>query len=197
VKPEEAAAMTVFYVMQTGQTTWEKDVRLESAAGAPLTPDGARFIEDAARDLSDRNIAAVYGSDGEAEAQAARMLAAKLGLKGRTHPGLREIDYGLWQGLAVSEIRRRHPKAYRTWRQAPTNVRPPGGETVEEVHQRLRRALRDIVKRHRRQSVLLVLRPVALGVFRCIAEGANVSGLWQRVDPLFTWGRYESNGEEL
>ena len=39
---------------------------------------------------------------------------------------------GLWQGMAIDEIRRvRQPKVYRQWQDAPECVCPPQGETLE------------------------------------------------------------------
>lgn len=189
--------MTVLYAIRTGETTWERDARLDSATGAPLTAEGRRRIEEAAGELTDRRIRTIYSSGDEAEAQTTALIARALGLKGRTEPRLREIDYGLWQGLTEEEIRRRHSKAYRAWREAPGSVRPPGGETVEEVRERLRPAIREISKRHKNDAVLLVLRPVVLGVLGCLLEQEALAGLWRHVSPPFTWQQFQTNGKRL
>ena len=185
--------MAALYVMQTGQTTWEAQSRVESAAGAPLTEQGTRAVEDAAHQLRNETIGAIYASKGEAERQAAALAATILRLKVRTEQQLREIDYGLWQGLTTEEIKRRQPKHYRQWRLAPASVCPPGGETVAAAQQRLRAAVKQILKRQKNAPSLLVLRPVVAGLLRCLLYGKQINALWSHVDPTLTWERHEAD----
>ena len=48
--------MARVYAIQTGQTTWEQQARIESATGAPLTEEGTIAVEGAAKDLPDQEI---------------------------------------------------------------------------------------------------------------------------------------------
>lgn len=183
--------MTRLCVIKTGQTTSEVESRVESLAGAPLTAKGTEEVRAAARELATQNIGAIYAAGGEGEAQTAKLVGEVLKVKVRPQEDLREIDYGLWQGLTHEQLKRRQPKVYRQWSEAPTTVRPPGGETLAEAHQRIRQAVQSIIKRHKDGSPLIVLRPVALGLLRCIVEDNSPEEIWRQVDPAFTWSSYE------
>jgi len=189
--------MPTLYVIQTGRTTWEDRARVESAAGAPLTDQGAQRVEDIAKELRNRKIGVIYASEGEAERQTAMLAAKTLGLKIRTETNLRELDYGLWQGLTIEEIKRRQPKRYRQWMESPASVCPPGGETLSEAQQRLRRAVKEILKRQKAVSLLLVLRPVMVGLLRCLLTGEEIDTLWSHVDSGLTWERYNADERNL
>jgi broad specificity phosphatase PhoE len=189
--------MAKMYVIQTGRTIWDEQTRIESAPGTPLTETAQRDVQDAARELAVHNITTIYASVGEAEQQTAQLIAEAIGAKVRTRKDLRELDYGLWQGLTVQEIRRRQPKLYRQWSEAPASVRPPGGETLDEAQQRLRKAVRDLLKRHRNGNALVVLRPVALGLLRCLAHRETVESLWQNVPGGLTWEPFEPDSDAL
>ena len=189
--------MAKLYLIQTGQTMWGPPQRVESVAGQPLTAEGSQEAAVAGRQLRERGIAAVYSGDGEAERQTAALLAAELGVKARTEPGLRELDYGLWQGLTVTEIKRRQPRAYRQWEEAPASVRPPSGESLEELRDRLAPALRAILKRRGGQSVVVVLRPVAMALMRCLLSGQDGSHVWERHDGRLTWYCFDAASIEL
>lgn len=189
--------MTTVYVLQTGRTVWEDQSRFESAAGSPLTEQGAGAVKSTAKELVRHKIKVIYASKGQSERQTADLVAEVLGVKVRTKNGLREIDYGMWQGLTVEEIKRRHPKVYKQWTESPVSVLPPGGESLDEVQKRLRQAMREVVRRHRGGPALLVLRPVALGLLRCVLDGAPVSGVRPNVDPDFTWDSYEMDTREI
>lgn len=183
--------MPKVFIVRTGQTTLEAQDRIDPIGGAPLTETGRRTVESVAAELVSQEIRAIYTGDGESERQTAGAMAEALGLKVRTSPDLRELDYGLWQGLTRAELKRRQPRTYRQWADRPDSVCPPGGETLDQAQQRLREALKDILKRAKGRNTLLVLRPVATGLLRCLLTGQGVGGLWQYVDPEFTWESYE------
>jgi len=184
--------------MQTGRTTWEEQSRVESGAGSPLTEQGAMAVQDAAKELPANEITAVYAcTSGEAERQTAELLAKALRLKVRDNKRLRDLDYGLWQGLTMEEIKRRQPRVFRQWTKAPGSVRPPKGETLTEAQDRLRDALKKILKRQKNGSALLVLRPVALGLVKCLTRNEAVDALWQHVDMSFRWSSFEMDPKSL
>ncbi|MDP6637320.1 MAG: histidine phosphatase family protein [Phycisphaerae bacterium] len=191
--------MAKLFVVQTGQTIWEVQDRIESVPGAPLTEAGASDVERAADELAacGSGIRAVYACDGESERETACLIAQALGTKVRTEPELRELDYGLWQGLTRDELKRRQPKMYRQWADAPSSVRPPGGETLEEAQERLRAAIKGILKRHKDDAAVLILRPVAVGLLRCLLTNDPVTQIWKHVDNEFTWGSYEMDSQSL
>ncbi len=193
--------MTKVYAIQTGQTTLEQQSRVESAAGAPLTEEGAISVRTAAlelNDLQERGFSAVYACTlGEAEHQTAELVADVLGLKIRNNDALHELDYGLWQGLTVDEIKHRQPSAYRQWMKAPASTRPPEGETLDEAQQRLRKAMRQIMRRNKNDDILLVLRPVLMGLLKCLSLDQVLDNLWLHVDPAFRWSCYEVNERSL
>ena len=185
--------MASVYVIQTGRTTWDEQTRIESAPGAPLTATGRQDVADAARELAALSISAIYACGGEAEQQTAELVAEAADAKVRTSEELRELDYGLWQGLTREEIKRRQPKLYRQWTDSPASVRPPGGETLEEARRRLCKAVRDIVKRHKNGRALLVLRPVAFALLRCMARHEGIGRLWQNSGEGCCWQVLEAD----
>ncbi|MBS3734361.1 MAG: histidine phosphatase family protein [Phycisphaerae bacterium] len=183
--------MTTVYIVQSGQTTWQREARIETAEGGPLTPEGVEQARQVARELSGRRLAAVYTPASEPEQQTAKLLAGGLQLRVRTRKHLREFDYGLWQGLLHDEIRRRQPKVFRRWRRDPGSVRPPGGETLLEAQQRIEKVLREIGRRHRHAAPIVVLRPMATSLVRCLLSREGIEEFWTRVDRDF---RYEGFG---
>ena len=189
--------MAKLYVIQTGRTVWDEQTRIEPLPGAPLAPSGLEDVRQAARQLASASITTIYACTGQAEQETAMVLADELGAKIRIHKGLRELDYGLWQGLTQGELKRRQPKLFRQWNEAPASVRPPGGETLAEAEQRIRKAIREIVKRHRNGEVLVVLRPVVHGLLRCLLRHDTLDALWQNVDDQCCWELLEADHETL
>ena len=52
-----------------------------------------------------------------------------------------EISLGSFEGRLVEDIAREEPEAWRAWKQQPSTARPGGGETLDEMAQRVFAAL--------------------------------------------------------
>lgn len=189
--------MAKLFVVRTGETIWQAQSRVHAAAGAPLTDAGRQAVEDCAGQIAAHSPSEVYFGVGQAERETADLLAEAFGAKRRSVDGLSELDYGLWQGLTVDEIRQRQPTLYRQWLDDPSTIRPPGGESVEEASERLRSAVRDIGRRRKRSPAVVVLPPVMLGLLRCLMQDEPLDALWRNVDDEFTWTVCELDEQTL
>src|SRR5258705_7388960 len=60
----------------------------------------------------------------------------------RLEEGLREIDFGRWEGPTSDEIEARDPVLYPEWRERARRLEFPGGGPRAQVHGRVMPALR-------------------------------------------------------
>lgn len=65
----------------------------------------------------------------------------------RPDPGFLEIGQGAWEGLLATEIRARYAEILAAWRRRPLEQWAPGGESLPEVAERVRPALRTMLER--------------------------------------------------
>ena len=72
--------------------------------------------------------------------------AAPHGLEPIREPGLREIDYGHWEGLRRSEIEARFADEYEAWQEDPFTIAPSDGESGVSVLNRALPVMRRIVE---------------------------------------------------
>ena len=183
--------MNIFLV-QTGQTRWEADGRIESPTGAPLTESGVQTGNLTACELSAEEVRAIYAGDGEAEQQTAQLIVEQLKVKLNLRVELRDIDFGLWQGLTREDVKRRQPKLYRQWVESPASTPPPGGETATEAAERLGVALGAIEKKHKDTPVAIVARPMIIAILRCLLTRQSLDELPANIDPTFTWQHFQA-----
>ncbi|WP_229905482.1 bifunctional RNase H/acid phosphatase [Lentzea cavernae] len=147
---------TRIILLRHGQTKLSVDRRYSGRGDHPLTELGLEQAEKAAARLSKVDgIAAVISSPLQRAHQTARKLADKLGLEVVTHQGLIETDFGTWEGLTFAEAAEQDPEVHGRWL-GDTSVKPPDGESFDEVHARVRRARTDIIAKYGGKTLVLV-----------------------------------------
>jgi probable phosphoglycerate mutase len=104
--------------------------------------------------LRDQQLEKIFTSPSEPAHSTAVAMGDSLGVPVKELDDLRNFDQGLWQGLQVDDVRRQYPKAYKQWKESPESICPPEGETVEELAERVRRALRKPMKKGTRFAVV-------------------------------------------
>jgi broad specificity phosphatase PhoE len=88
--------------------------------------------------LSEYAIRRIYTSDLRRARQTAEAIASHFGIGFEVRPGLREIHFGLWEGLSWSEIEARDPVLAKIWAEQYPNSTAPGGESLQQFDRRVR-----------------------------------------------------------
>lgn len=88
--------------------------------------------------------------------ETAAAVAERLGLDVRIEEGLRETDFGAWEGLTFGEVRERYGDDLTAWLADPETPPTGGGESFTEVADRVAAARDRLTARYAGRSVLLV-----------------------------------------
>ena len=88
--------------------------------------------------LSEYAIRRIYASDLRRTRQTAQAIASHFGIEVAVRPGLREIQFGQWEGLSWSEIEACDPALAKSWAEQHPNSTAPGGESFQQFEQRVR-----------------------------------------------------------
>jgi broad specificity phosphatase PhoE len=173
---------TRIFLVRHGATTLTAEDRFAGSTDVPLSPEGRRQAESLAERLRGEEIVAVYASPMQRTLETATILAARHGLQPKPEPGLREIDYGRWEGLARSEVETKFDDEYAIWDEDPFTIAPLGGESGLNVLNRALPVMRAIVERHRHQSVLVVSHKGTNRLLISSLLGFDVRGYRDRLD---------------
>ena len=169
----EGAPRTRFILLRHGQTQHSAEQRFSGTSDPELTDTGrdqARRAADALKKFG--RIDAVVASP-QARAQGtARIAAGALGLDVVTEEGLRELDFGDFEGLTREEAVARDAEAFETWQSSPNNA-PPSGESLTALHRRVSRTREKLQERYEGQTVLVVTHMTPVKSFLRQALGAG------------------------
>ena len=147
---------TRLLMLRHGQTEHSAQRRYSGRADLPLTELGQRQAAAAAARLANTNgVAAVVSSPLRRARQTAQPVADALGVPLTVHDGLIETDFGAWEGLTFAEARERDPDLHTRWL-TDTSVAPPGGESMDAVHRRVRRVRDQLISEHGAATLIVV-----------------------------------------
>jgi broad specificity phosphatase PhoE len=118
-----------------GETPWSREGRAQGQSDPPLSELGVRQAELLGRRLTGVSFDEVYTSDLARARYTARLAlpAAEIKLDAR----LREMHFGVWEGKIWSSLEDDDRRALERWRQDPYRCRAPGGESYEDLLERV------------------------------------------------------------
>jgi probable phosphoglycerate mutase len=130
-----------------GRTEWNATGRFQGQTDISLDEVGREQADGAARRLASLQPELLVSSDLHRARDTMAALAALTGLGIDLDVRLRETFAGDWQGLTGAEIASRYPEEYKSWRGGDPLLRVGGGETRQEVAERMASAVRDVAAR--------------------------------------------------
>ena len=127
------------YLIRHGETAANRDGLGLGRADLPLTERGWRQAEALATACARFSIAAVWTSPLQRARLTAEAIARAAGASLVVEGALAELDVGDTEGLRLDEVRRRWPDFVAAWLgNDPAAVRMPGGESLDDLADRLR-----------------------------------------------------------
>lgn len=150
------AQATRVVAIRHGQTDWNLASRVQGHCNIGLNDCGRWQAQQVARALADEPFDAVYASDLDRARDTARALARHAATELRLDSGLRERNFGVFEGLTYAEIEQRLPDAARRWRRRDAGFGPDGGETLQSFCDRAVGCVAALAARHRGQHIAVV-----------------------------------------
>ena len=150
--------MTEILLTRHGDVPWLEPRRFRGRAELKLTDKGIAQAEATARRIgASWRPRAIYASPLGRTLQHRPDHRRAVAPAGAALDALIDIDYGAVAGPhARTRRRQRWPAEAALWHRRPDLVRPPGGESLQDVLARVAEALRLIIGRHPQETVLLV-----------------------------------------
>jgi ribonuclease H / adenosylcobalamin/alpha-ribazole phosphatase len=172
-------APTRLMLLRHGQTELSVERRYSGRGNPALTELGRRQADAASAYLAERGgIDAVVTSPLQRAYDTAAAAAKALGLDVTVDDDLIETDFGEWEGLTFGEASAADPVLHGRWL-ADTSVPPPGGESFDQVRDRIRRARSRIIAEHGEATVLVVSHVTPIKTMLRMALDAGPSILYR------------------
>jgi probable phosphoglycerate mutase len=180
--PADMGAPATFVLLRHGETPLTPQKRFSGSGGTDpaLSDAGREQAERAAALLARRGtIQAIVSSPLARTRETAGIVAARLGLDVSVDDGLRETDFGAWEGLTFAEVRERHPDDLNAWLASPDAEPTGGGESFEATATRIAATRDKLVAAYAGRTVLLVTHVTPIKTLVRLALGAPPESLFR------------------
>jgi broad specificity phosphatase PhoE len=174
--------LTQLWLVRHGQTDWNLEGRYQGGADTPMNSYGISQVQGVIKQLEKIHFDALYSSHLQRAYQSAEILGHALGLEIIVDERLREISMGKWEGMLFTDIKQQYPGDIEERQRNPLSFHAPGGETVNQVAERMAAAADDICHRFPGGVVLVVSHGLALSTLFCQATGLPFDDVY-RIHP--------------
>ena len=172
------------YLMRHGEVRNGGEKRYNGHIDLDITENGREQMWRLAGRLTGEKIAAVYSSDLIRSTKGADIISRSLELTYTPLRELRERSIGKWEGLTAEEIKERFPGEYAAWRADLLNYRPPDGECLLDVRERILPVYKKLVDSHPDQAIAMLLHGGVNRIIIADALGLDLTNLF-RIDQSF------------
>jgi ribonuclease H / adenosylcobalamin/alpha-ribazole phosphatase len=111
--------------------------------------------------------------------ETAQILAAELSVPVTIDRSLREMDFGVWEGMTFDEVQERYPEDLQRWKQSASAWPTGSTETFAAVVDRMRTAAERFATRYAGASVVAVTHVTPMKALVADALGAPPSALFR------------------
>ncbi|GGX66958.1 bifunctional RNase H/acid phosphatase [Streptomyces fructofermentans] len=180
--PPDLGAPTTFVLLRHGETPLTPQKRFSGSGGSdPGLSEAGRFqAERVAQALAGRGtVQDIVTSPLARCRETAQVAAARLGLPVRVDEGLRETDFGAWEGLTFAEVRERHPRDMDAWLASQDAEPTGGGESFAAVARRVTEARDRLLAAHAGRTLLVVSHVTPVKTLVRLALGAPPEALFR------------------
>ncbi|SHF09511.1 histidine phosphatase family protein [Clostridium fallax] len=152
------------YITRHGETEWNTEKRMQGWRNSNLTELGLKQAEALRDRLQDINLDVIYASPLKRAYDTANIIKGSKNIEIIKSDDLREMGFGNWEGMTLEEIES-HPEykdeIYNLYNN-PVEYKPFGGETINNVSERVHNILDEIIQNNKYKDILIVTHGMTL-----------------------------------
>ena len=164
--------ITRLILIRHGITDWNRQKRYCGRKDISLSSEGKIQAAKLRRRLRSVSFDRVYSSDRKRAMQTARIIFK--GFKITRIKGLKELNFGMLEGLTHEEIMKRHALIYQKWLRDPFRNHIPGAEAMGVFKKRVNAAIKKIARFHPGETIAIVCHAGTIAIYvYSILKGRN------------------------
>ncbi|WP_426348592.1 alpha-ribazole phosphatase [Alloiococcus sp. CFN-8] len=157
--------MKLFFIRH-GQTDWNLKGKIQGSSDIELNEIGVKQAEELSKKLLAENysFSKIYSSSLKRAAKTAEVLSENTNIEYVTLDGIKEMNFGLWEGLSWSEVKDKYPSEYEEWFIKRRYTKTPKGESYQDMLERVLMAIYNIINENSENVVIVTHSAVIMSI---------------------------------
>ena len=183
-KKEYYSYMTIKLILiRHGESDGNAQRKFSGFQDVNLTEKGIWQAKRLARRLEGVQVNAVYCSDLKRARHTAEIIFGDRGKDVVVSPNLREINFGIWEGMTFEEIKLREGAKFTSWMENPDEKTIiPQGESLAILNERVMTEVNRILQEHKNEekdkTIAIVCHGGAIRIILCNVLNLELKNLW-------------------
>lgn len=174
------------YITRHGETEWNREGRMQGWENSRLTEKGIENAKRLGERLKDIDFECIYCSPLGRAVETAENIKGERDIKIVLNDSLKEMNFGLWDGMMHSDIKEMFPEQYNNFWNKPHLYEPIyGGESYPNFIERVRTGFYDITNNAEGDNILIVTHACVNKAIYSILKNIPIENFW---DPPFMYG---------
>jgi len=165
------------FLIRHGITEYNIEKRYCGFKDVSLSEQGKGQVVKLRDNLKDISFDKIYCSDRKRALMTKAILFGKAGFI--KEKDLREIHFGVLEGMKHDEIVKKYGKIYHKWLENPCRNRIPKAETMQVFRKRVQKAIQRIIRSNRGKTIAVVCHGGVIGIF--ISSILKSNNFWRHI----------------
>lgn len=167
--------MTKIYLIRHGQSEWNTLYKIQGQKDTLLTDIGKRQAMKLGDRLIDENIDIIYSSDLERAYTTAKIISEIIRIPLISNKSIREIGFGPWEGLSLTEIKKSFKNEYSIWTKEPHKLYLEGAESLQVLQDRTMNYINQIINENKGKNIAIISHSATLKIIILSLLGIDIS----------------------
>lgn len=166
------------YITRHGETEWNKEGRMQGWKDSNLTHNGIKNAEKLGKSLNNINFDSIYCSPSGRALDTAKYIRGNKNAEIIIIDSLKEINLGLWEGMEHPKIQQEYSVQHFNFWNKPHLYESYGGENFQDIVDRIRKTLDDIIDNSLKDNILIVTHAVVIKAIYSIIRNTSIEDFW-------------------
>ena len=184
------------YIVRHGETECNINNICYGWYDCPINEKGISQAKNLGKFLKTKKIDKIISSDLLRAKMTAELINNELNIPIVFNSSFREINFGDWENVPISEMKKIDPVNTKLWRDDCEKAIIPNGELFSEFYGRVSQGFDKVVEENFDKNILIVAHGGAISALLCHVTNAGAKGFWhfRTIQECYTQLVYEYNG---
>lgn len=176
--------ITSLYLIRHGHTEPVAEGKLYNDPNVELTEKGELQAKNLGKFVKELGCDLLLSSTAKRVVSTAKLIEESMEMKNIPQEDLNEWSVGSWEGRTYLEVKKEDPKDYQAWSEDPITNAPPGGESIEDLYNRVTKRMEEIIAQNEGKKIALVTHAGVVRAYLVKALGMPVRNFWRLNIPV-------------